>query len=58
MPEGDARNSHTIDLVSAWRDWLGTTEKQWNDFLGQAMGTEEFAAGLGQNLDVFLHIQS
>lgn len=57
MAEDNNRTTAPPDFVSAWRDWLGTTEQQWNEFLGQAMGTEEFAAGLGQNLDVFLHIQ-
>jgi polyhydroxyalkanoic acid synthase PhaR subunit len=57
MPEGNAGPSPSADLMGAWRDWLTTTEQQWNELLGQTMGTEGFAAGLGQNLDVFLHIQ-
>lgn len=57
MPENNDRPPSPPDPVAAWRQWVDTTEKQWNDLLGEAMGTEEFAAGLGQNLDVFLHIQ-
>ena len=49
--------SNLPDLSGAWRDWLGQSERQWNEFFNQMMGTEEFSQGLGRNLDVFLHFQ-
>ncbi len=45
------------DLSAAWREWATRSERQWNEFFNQIMGTEEFSRGLGRNLDVFLHFQ-
>ena len=47
----------TPDFSEAWRDWATQSERQWNEFFNQMMGTEEFSQGLGRNLDVFLHFQ-
>lgn len=45
------------DLSAAWREWATRSERQWNEFFNQIMGTEEFSRSLGRNLDVFLHFQ-
>ena len=45
------------DLSAAWREWATRSERQWNEFFNQLMGTEEFSQSLGRNLDVFLHFQ-
>ena len=45
------------DFSEAWKDWTTQSERQWNEFLNEMMGTEEFSQGLGRNLDVFLHFQ-
>ena len=47
----------TPDFSEAWRQWATQSERQWNEFFNQMMGTEEFSQGLGRNLDVFLHFQ-
>jgi len=45
------------DFSEAWREWATQSERQWNEFFNQMMGTEEFSQSLGRNLDVFLHFQ-
>ncbi len=45
------------DPSAIWRDWMTQSERQWNEFFNQMMGTEEFSQGMGRNLDVFLHFQ-
>lgn len=53
-----AEKEPTLPDVSAlWRDWLSQSERQWNEFFNEVMGTEEFSQNLGRNLDVFLHFQ-
>ena len=49
--------SSTPDFTEAWRQWTTQSERQWNEFFNQMMGTEEFSQSLGRNLDVFLHFQ-
>ena len=45
------------DPSAIWREWMTQSERQWNEFFNQMMGTEEFSQGMGRNLDVFLHFQ-
>ena len=45
------------DPSAIWRDWMTQSERQWNEFFNQMMGTEEFSQSMGRNLDVFLHFQ-
>lgn len=52
-----ANTTDIPDLSAAWREWATRSERQWNEFFNQIMGTEEFSRGLGRNLDVFLHFQ-
>lgn len=47
----------TAAWSEAWRDWMTQSERQWNEFFNQMMGTEEFSQNMGRNLDVFLHFQ-
>ncbi|MCY3569482.1 MAG: hypothetical protein OXH38_12695 [Chloroflexi bacterium] len=49
--------STTPDPAAAWREWMTQSERQWNEFFNQMMGTEEFSQNMGRNLDVFLHFQ-
>ena len=49
--------SSAPDFTEAWRQWTTQSERQWNEFFNQMMGTEEFSQSLGRNLDVFLHFQ-
>ncbi len=52
-----ANDASIPDIAEAWRQWAMQSERQWNDFFNQMMGTEEFSQNLGRNLDVFLHFQ-
>ena len=45
------------DVSTVWRDWMTQSERQWNEFFNEMMGTEEFSQSMGRNLDVFLHFQ-
>jgi polyhydroxyalkanoic acid synthase PhaR subunit len=45
------------DPFAAWRDWLSTSERQWNSFLNQAMSTDEFGQAMGRMMDVYLGMQ-
>lgn len=45
------------DPSAIWQDWMTQSERQWNEFFNQMMGTEEFSESMGRNLDVFLHFQ-
>jgi polyhydroxyalkanoic acid synthase PhaR subunit len=45
------------DPIAAWREWLSTSERQWNTFLNQAMSTDEFAQSMGRMMDVYLGMQ-
>lgn len=47
----------TTDPFAAWREWLSTSERQWNTFLNQAMSTEEFSQSMGRMMDVYLNMQ-
>lgn len=45
------------DALSAWNEWLAQSERQWNAFFNDTMAHDEFSAGLGRFLDLFLHLQ-
>ena len=45
------------DPFQVWRDWLSTSERQWNDFFNQMMSTDEFGQGMGQMMDSYLTTQ-
>jgi polyhydroxyalkanoic acid synthase PhaR subunit len=45
------------DPFQIWRDWLSTSERQWNEFFNQMMATEEFGQGMGRMMDAYLGTQ-
>ena len=47
----------TPDPFAMWRDWLSSSERQWNSFLNQAMSTDEFGQAMGRMMDVYLGMQ-
>ena len=49
--------SRAADPIEAWRQWLTESERQWNAFLNQLMGTEEFSAGMARMMEVSLRGQ-
>jgi polyhydroxyalkanoic acid synthase PhaR subunit len=45
------------DPLAMWRDWLSQSERQWNQFLNEAMATDQFSQAMGRSMDVFLNSQ-
>jgi polyhydroxyalkanoic acid synthase PhaR subunit len=45
------------DPMAMWRDWVATSERQWNSFLNNAMATDEFSQAMGRFMDVYLGMQ-
>lgn len=49
----DQRNS-SADPFTSWREWLSDSERQWNNFFNEVMGTEEFSQFVGRFTGAFL----
>lgn len=47
----------SADPFAMWRDWVASSEKQWNGFLNNAMATDEFSQTMGRMMDVYLNMQ-
>jgi polyhydroxyalkanoic acid synthase PhaR subunit len=45
------------DPFEAWRDWISTSERQWNEFFNQMMGTDEFGRAMGRTMDAYVEAQ-
>jgi polyhydroxyalkanoic acid synthase PhaR subunit len=45
------------DPLAVWREWLTQSERQWNAFLNEVMGTEQFSQSMGRFMDVYLNMQ-
>ena len=57
MTQNTQRASDIADPFAAWREWLSNSERQWNEFMNDAMATEEFSRSMGQFMDVYLNMQ-
>ena len=53
MPEA---NSQT-DVGQLWRSWLTETERQWNSFFNDVMGTDSFGRFLGGYMEIYSTFQ-
>ena len=53
MPEG---NNHP-DVGQLWRDWLTETERQWNAFFNDVMGTDSFGRFMGGYMEIYSTFQ-
>jgi hypothetical protein len=53
MPDG---NNHP-DVVQLWRNWLTETERQWNAFFNDVMGTDSFGRLLGGYVETYGALQ-
>src|SRR5262245_2497846 len=40
-----------------WRNWLSQSEQQWNTFLNQAMGTDQYSQSLGRFMELYATVQ-
>jgi len=57
MAEGDATPPPTPDVMQLWRDWLTQTERQWNSFFQDVLGTEMFASNLNRFMEGYVGFQ-
>jgi len=55
MPEGNG--SGRTDVMDLWRNWLTETERQWNSFFNEVMGTDSFSRVAGNYMDAYSVIQ-
>ncbi len=49
--------SSAPDPFGMWRDWLSQSERQWNEFFNEMMGTDEFGHAMGKFMDSYLTAQ-
>ena len=52
----DSASAQT-DVMELWRNWLTETERQWNGFFNQVMGTESFGRVAGSYMDGYAVLQ-
>lgn len=55
MPE--ANGSGRTDVVDLWRNWLTETERQWNSFFNEVLGTDAFSRVAGNYMDAYSVLQ-
>ncbi len=53
MPSSDDRP----DVGQLWRNWLVDTERQWNAFFNDVMGTDSFGRFLGGYMEIYSSVQ-
>lgn len=49
MPDSNSRPN----VVQLWRNWLTETERQWNAFFNDVMGTDSFSRFLGGYVEIY-----
>lgn len=45
------------DVADLWRNWLTETERQWNSFFNEVMGTDSFSRVAANYMDAYSVIQ-
>ena len=45
------------DPFAMWREWVAQSERQWNAFFNEAMGTEQYSQSMGRLMAVSLDQQ-
>lgn len=53
MPDSNNRP----DVGQLWRSWLTETERQWNTFFNDVMGTDSFGRFIGGYIEAYSHFQ-
>jgi hypothetical protein len=51
------QNRQQPDVVQLWRDWLTQSERQFNSFLNDAMGSDGFARSTGSYMELYVMFQ-
>src|SRR4030067_2972876 len=54
MPDS---NDDRADVGQLWRSWLTDSERQWNAFFNDVMGTDSFGRFMGGNMDLNSTVQ-
>jgi hypothetical protein len=47
----------TPDPLALWREWVSQSERQWNTFLNEMMGTDQFSQSMGRFMEIYLAMQ-
>lgn len=50
-------SSNGPDVVQLWRNWLTETERQWNAFFNDVMGTDSFGRLIGGYAEIYGTLQ-
>jgi polyhydroxyalkanoic acid synthase PhaR subunit len=45
------------DPMAAWRAFVTQSEQQWNAFLNQAMGTDQYSQAIGRMMEMYAGMQ-
>jgi polyhydroxyalkanoic acid synthase PhaR subunit len=45
------------DPFAMWREWVSQSERQWNTFLNQAMGSESYSQSVGRFMEFYVAAQ-
>lgn len=53
----EQQDGQTPDIMQLWRDWLTQTERQFNAFTAESMGSENFARSMGSVMEAYTSIQ-
>ena len=45
------------DPMAQWREWVAQSERQWNKFFNDLMGTDQYNQAMSRFMDVYLNGQ-
>ena len=57
MSEQAEQQQQQQEIVQLWRDWLTESERQFNAFFNELMGSESFARSVGGYMEAFVMFQ-
>ena len=58
MPEANgSREGAPTDMMDLWRNWLTESERQWNSFFNDVMGTDSFGRLAGNYMEAYSVLQ-
>ena len=52
-----ADQTSASDPFAMWREWVSQSERQWNTFLNQAMGSESYSQSVGRFMEFYVAAQ-
>ncbi len=52
-----ADQTSASDPFAMWREWVSQSERQWNTFLTQAMGSESYSQSVGRFMEFYVAAQ-